>query len=97
MQGKYLKEIDSSDRMRDPTMTHVIDPWVFRVGDCLQDGYGWSRIIGFDADKESPRLRFAYTERIRRPKKYDRCYDLRDSYSETRDMNEPYTIRETLD
>lgn len=61
MSGRYLRR--KGDGLRDPTMTHVDDPHVFKVGDCIRDYEGWSIITKItDNMFGNPDIRFATME-----------------------------------
>lgn len=52
MSGRYLRK--KQEGPRDPTMTHVDDPWVFQVGDWIRDYQGWRYIYSVrDVDKNT--------------------------------------------
>lgn len=60
MSGKYLRKIEG-DKPRDPTMTHMVDPYIVRVGDWLQDSWGCCRVIAIDEARfDNPNIRFAH-------------------------------------
>lgn len=57
--GRYLRK--KKEGMRDPTMTHVDDPYLFRVGDYVRDDEGWSVIAAIrEAPFGNPDTRFIY-------------------------------------
>lgn len=58
MTGRYLRK--KAVGPRDPTMTHVDDPHLYKVGDCIRDYEGWSIITHIrDAVFGHPDTRFA--------------------------------------
>lgn len=57
--GKYLRK--KKPGMHDPTMTHMDDPYVVKVGDYLRDSYKYSRVVAI-MDKVFPDTRFAYVK-----------------------------------
>lgn len=60
MAGKYLRKIQESDVMRDPTMTYMLDPHKVQVGDVLRDEYGYDLVTSIcDNVFNNPDIRFA--------------------------------------
>jgi hypothetical protein len=58
MSGRYLRK--KRPGPRDPTMTHVDDPHLYKVGDCIRTYEGWSLITFIeDARFGDPDTRFA--------------------------------------
>lgn len=57
MSGRYLRK--KKPGPRDPTMTHVDDPWLYRVGDLIRSYDGWDLIVAID-DNVFPDTRFAH-------------------------------------
>ena len=63
MTGRYIRK--KQDGPRDPTMTHVEDPSVFQVGDCVRDYKGWSVITAIDgAVFGDPTTRFIHLREL---------------------------------
>lgn len=62
MPGRYLRK--KQDGPHDPTMTHVDDPSIYKVGDCIRDYEGWSMIVAID-EEAFPDTRFAHLSRHR--------------------------------
>ena len=61
MSGKYLRK-RIPGQPQDPTMTHVNDPWAFKVGDVIRDAYGFDIIVAIDDNVFNvPDIRFAHT------------------------------------
>jgi hypothetical protein len=67
-------------------MTHVDDPWVFKVGDVVRGHYGWYRITALDDNAlGNPDIRFAHTEEVtpRLLKGHETIHDVRENEIET--------------
>lgn len=60
--GRYLRK--KREGMRDPTMTHVDDPYAFQVGDYVRDDEGWFVIV--EIKEKGADTRFAYLSRSTR-------------------------------
>lgn len=61
MIGRYIRQ--KRDGLRDPTMTHVEDPSVFHVGDCVRSYEGWQIITAIDESPfGNPDTRFVHLE-----------------------------------
>jgi hypothetical protein len=83
--GKYLRK-RVPGQPQDPTMTHVDDPWAFKVGDVIQGHYGWDLILALDDNMlGNPDIRFAHLQEIdpRSLKGHEIIHDVRENEIET--------------
>ena len=84
--AKYLRAIGTSrEWQRDPTMSHVVDPSLFHVGDYIRDDEGYDRIVAIDdAVFGSSDTRLAHLVACPRPGRRATIHDMRKQQDATK-------------